>query len=277
MISLKMRLSRIQIIEGIIFPLFLLYACNEPQKPASYVARVNGSYLTEEDVSQLIDSQFVSEKSRTSIIKNWVRQEVLYQEAVKEGITKTKSFQKSIESAKRELAAAILLEKFSSSSKPVYTNENLENYYNENQTSFKLPFSSYFLNRINFSNENTAVQFRTEVISSGWKQAEDKFARDTTILNIANGILLSEQDIYPAKLLRILEGLYPLEISIVISDDRGYYTVVQLLDKYSAQTIPPFEAVKTEVRRRYLSEQAELNTEDYINDLFTKNEIEINN
>jgi hypothetical protein len=52
---------------------------------------------------------------------------------------------------------------------------------------------------------------------------------------------------------------------------------VQLLDKYSAQTIPPFEAVKTEVRRRYLSEQAELNTEDYINDLFTKNEIEINN
>ena len=277
MISLKMRLSRIQIIEGIIFPLFLLYACNEPQKPASYVARVNGSYLTEEDVSQLIDSQFVSEKSRTSIIKNWVRQEVLYQEAVKEGITKTKSFQKSIESAKRELAAAILLEKFSSSSKPVYTNEDLENYYNENQTSFKLPFNSYFLNRINFSNENTAVQFRTEVISSGWKQAEDKFARDTTILNIANGILLSEQDIYPAKLLRILEGLYPLEISIVISDDRGYYTVVQLLDKYSAQTIPPFEAVKTEVRRRYLSEQAELNTEDYINDLFTKNEIEINN
>ena len=277
MISLKMRLSRIQIIEGIIFPLFLLYACNEPQKPASYVARVNGSYLTEEDVSQLIDSQFVSEKSRTSIIKNWVRQEVLYQEAVKEGITKTKSFQKSIESAKRELAAAILLEKFSSSSKPVYTNEDLENYYNENQTSFKLPFNSYFLNRINFSNENTAVQFRTEVISSGWKQAEDNFARDTTILNIANGILLSEQDIYPAKLLRILEGLYPLEISIVISDDRGYYTVVQLLDKYSAQTIPPFEAVKTEVRRRYLSEQTELNTEDYINDLFTKNEIEINN
>ena len=277
MISLKMRLSRIQIIEGIIFPLFLLYACNEPQKPASYVARVNGSYLTEEDVSQLIDSQFVSEKSRTSIIKNWVRQEVLYQEAVKEGITKTKSFQKSIESAKRELAAAILLEKFSSSSKPVYTNEDLENYYNENQTSFKLPFNSYFLNRINFSNENTAVQFRTEVISSGWKQAEDKFARDTTILNIANGILLSEQDIYPPKLLRILEGLYPLEISIVISDDRGYYTVVQLLDKYSAQTIPPFEAVKTEVRRRYLSEQTELNTEDYINDLFTKNEIEINN
>jgi hypothetical protein len=271
-----MRLSRKQIIEGIIFPLLFLYACNEPQKPASYVARVNGSYLTEEDVSELIDSQFVSEKIRSSIIKNWVRQEVLYQEAVKQGITEAKSFKKSIENAKRELAAAMLLEKFNSSSKPVYTNEDLENYYNENQSSFRLPFNSYFLNRINFSDENTAVQFRTEVISSDWKQAADKFAKDTTFLNMVNGILLPEQDIYPTKLLRILEGLYPLEISIVISDDRGYYTVVQLLDKYSAQTVPPFEAVKGEVQRRYLSALAELNAEDYINDLFTKNEIEIN-
>jgi hypothetical protein len=272
-----MRLSRKLIIEGIIFPLFLLYACNEPQKPASYVARVNGSYLTEEDVSELIDSQFVSEKSRSSIIKSWVRREVLYQEAVKQGITDTKSFRKDIENAKRELAAAILLEKFNNSSIPVYTNEDLENYYNENQTSFRLPFNSYFLNRVNFSDKNTAVQFRTEVISSDWKQAADKFAKDTSLLNMANGILLPEQDIYPSKLLRILEGLYPLEISIVISDDRGYYTVVQLLDKYFAQTIPPFNAVKREVRKRYLSALAELNVEDYINDLFTKNEIEINN
>jgi hypothetical protein len=272
-----MRLSRKLIIEGIIFPLFLLYACNEPQKPASYVARVNGSYLTEEDVSELIDSQFVSEKSRSSIIKSWVRREVLYQEAVKQGITDTKSFRKDIENAKQELAAAILLEKFNNSSIPVYTNEDLENYYNENQTSFRLPFNSYFLNRVNFSDKNTAVQFRTEVISSDWKQAADKFAKDTSLLNMANGILLPEQDIYPSKLLRILEGLYPLEISIVISDDRGYYTVVQLLDKYFAQTIPPFNAVKREVRKRYLSALAELNVEDYINDLFTKNEIEINN
>ncbi|MCW8961642.1 MAG: peptidylprolyl isomerase, partial [Ignavibacteriaceae bacterium] len=275
--SSKMRLSRKLIIEGIIFPLFLLYACNEPSKPASYVARVNGSYLTEEDVSELIDSQFVSEKSRSSIIKSWVRREVLYQEAVKQGITDTKSFKKNIENSKRELAAAILLEKFSNSSIQVYTNEDLENYYNENQTSFRLPFNSYFLNRVNFLDKNTAVQFRTEVISSDWKQAADKFAKDTSLLNMANEILLPEQDIYPSKLLRILEGLYPLEISIVISDDRGYYTVVQLLDKYFAQTIPPFNAVKREVRKRYLSALAELNVEDYINDLFTKNEIEINN
>ena len=276
MINLKMLLNRKQIIEGIIFSLFLLYACSESQKQESYVARVNGSYLTEADLSELIDSQYVSGKSRASVINNWVRQEVLYQEAAKQGLTKTKDYIKTIEDAKRELAAALLLDKFSKSSKPDYTNNDLMNYYNESRTSFRLPFNSYFLNQINFSDRNTAVQFRTEVIDSGWSEAADKFAKDTSLIIVSNKVLIPEHDIYPGKLLRILEGLYPLEISIVIQDDRGYYTVVQLLDKYFAESVPPFDAVKSEVEKRYASALAELSVEDYINDLYIENEIEIN-
>jgi hypothetical protein len=276
MINLKMLLNKKQIIEGIIFPLFLLYACSEPQKPESYVARVNSSYLTEADLSELIDSQYVSGKSRASVIKNWVRQEVLYQEAAKQGLTKTKDYIKTIEDTKRELAAALLLDKFSKSSKPDYTNDDLVNYYNESRTSFRLSFNSYFLNQINFTDRNTAVQFRTEVIDSGWNKAAEKFAKDTSLIIVSNKVLIPEHDIYPGKLLRILEGLYPLEISIVIQDDRGYYTVVQLLDKYFAESVPPFDVVKSEVEKRYASALAELSVEDYINDLYIENEIEIN-
>ncbi|MGB5287866.1 MAG: peptidyl-prolyl cis-trans isomerase [Ignavibacteriaceae bacterium] len=277
MISLKMLLSRKQIIEGIIFPLLLLYGCGEPKKPESYVARVNDSYLTDADLSDLIDSQYVSGKSRAAVIKNWVRQEVLFQEADKQGLTESKEYRKTIENARRQLAAALVLKKYRESSEPLYTEDDLLKYYNKSQTSFRLPFNSYFLNRINFSDRNTAVQFRTEVIANGWNEAADKFARDTSIVNFSGKVLIPEQDIYPAKLLRILEGLYPLEISIVIQDDRGYYTVVQLLDKYFADSVPPFDAVKSEVKIRYASALAELVVEDYINDLYTKNEIEINN
>ena len=272
-----MRLSRKQIIEGIIFPLFLLYACGESQKPESFVARVNGSYFTEADLSELIDSQYVSLENRAAVINNWVRQEVLFQEAVKQGLTETKEYRKIIEITKQQLAAALVLEKYKESSKSPYTHNDLVKYYNESQTSFRLPFNSYFLNRINFSDRNTAVQFRTEVIASGWNEAENKFAKDTSLVNFSSKVLIPEQDIYPGKLLRILEGLYPLEISIVIPDDRGYYTVVQLLDKYFAESVPPFDAVKSEVEKRYVSALAELLVEDYINDLYTQNEIEINN
>ena len=270
-----MHLSRKQIIEGIIFPLFLFYSCSESNKPNAYVARVNDSYLTEEELSEMIDSNYVSDKSRNSVIKNWVKQEVLYQQAVKQGITEQKDFKDIIDRTRRELAAATVLENFTGNSEPVYSGEDLKYYYDENKSSFRLPFNSYFINRISFTNENTAVQFRTDVISGNWNDAAKRFAQDTSLVEVSNDALLPEHDIYPQKLLRVLEGLYPLEISIVISDDRGYYTVVQLIDKYIAQSIPPFKAVKKEVTKRYISALTELALEDYIIDLYNQNEIEI--
>ncbi|MCW8803811.1 MAG: peptidylprolyl isomerase [Ignavibacteriaceae bacterium] len=276
MINLKMLLSRNRIIEGIIFPLFIFGACSQPEKPDSYVARVNNSYLTEAEFSELVDSQSVSEKSRSLIIKNWVRQEILLQEAVKKGITESDEFRRTVENSKRQLAASILLQDFAASSLPVVTKEELENYYKENHTSFRIPFNAYYLNRINFSNSETAVMFRTELIMDGWTKSINKFSKNLSLVNYESELLVSEQDVYPARLLRILEGLFPLEISIVIPDERGYYTVVQLLDKYPAQSILPFQAVKSEVDRRYKAALTELALENYINDLYSLSEIEIN-
>jgi hypothetical protein len=271
-----MLLSRNKIIEGIIFPLFIFGACSQPEKPESYIARVNNTYLTEAEFGELVDSQSVSEKSRSLVIKNWVRQEILLQEAIKQGLTESKEFRRTVENSKRQLAASLVLQNFAASSQLVVTNEELENYYKENQTSFRIPFNAYYLNRINFSDRETAVMFRTDLMMNGWPEALNKFSKDLTLVNFESGILVSEQDIYPVKLLRILEGLYPLEISIVIPDERGYYAVVQLLDKYSALSIPPFEAVKTEVERRYKAALTELALENYINDLYSLSEIEIN-
>lgn len=276
MINLKTLLNRNNLIEGILFPLFILSACGEPEKPISYIARVNDSYLTESDLAQLTDSLSVPEKSKSSIIKNWVKQEILYQEAIKQGLTDTKEFKRTIENTKRQLASAMVLNRFSASLKPVYSDKDLENFYKETQTSFRLPFNSYYFNRIDFSDREAAVKFRTELILNGWNEATNKFAKDTCLVNILNGSLIAGQDIYPVRLLRILEGLYPLEISIVIPDERGYYSVVQLLDKYSTQAIPPFEAVKQEVENRYKSALIELAIENFINDLYSKNEVEIN-
>jgi hypothetical protein len=275
MINLKMLLSRNRIIEGIIFPLFIFSACSETEKPDSYIARVNNSYLTEVEFAEMIDSQFVSEKSRATLIKNWVKQEILYQEAVKQGMTDAKAYKRSIEDTRRQLAASLVLQNFAASSQPVVTDEELENYYNENKTSFRIPFSAYYLNRINFSNREAAVMFRTELMMNGWTEAVDKFSIDLSLVKLESEVFVSEQDIYPVRLLRILEGLYPLEISIAIPDERGYYTVVQLLDKYSAQSIPPYKAVKIEVERRYKAALTELALERYINDLYSLNEIEI--
>ena len=275
MMNSRMLLSRKKIIKGLLLVSLFLFSCSKPEKPDSYIARVNDSYLLESELDEMVDSQFVSEKFRSAFIKNWVRQEILFQEAVKQGITDSEEFKRSIENSRRQLAASLLLEKFSASSLQDVTQAELDNYYNENKSSFRLPFNSYFLNRITFSDRESAVMFRTEVIANGWQIAVEKFNQLPTLISVVNESLIPEQDIYPERLIRALEGLYPLEISIVIPDDKGYYTVVQLLEKFSAQSIPPFQAVKVEVERRYKSALTELALENYINDLYSLNEIEI--
>ena len=275
MMNSRMLLSRKKIIKGLLLVSLFLFSCSKPEKPDSYIARVNDSYLLESELDEMVDSQFVSEKFRSAFIKNWVRQEILFQEAAKQGITDSKEFKRSIENSRRQLAASLLLEKFSASSLQDVTQAELDNYYNENKSSFRLPFNSYFLNRITFSDRESAVMFRTEVIANGWQTAVEEFNQLPTLISVVNESLIPEQDIYPERLIRALEGLYPLEISIVITDDKGYYTVVQLLEKFSAQSIPPFQAVKVEVERRYKSALTELALENYINDLYSLNEIEI--
>lgn len=275
MMNFSMHSSLIKKIEVIILPLLILVACNENKKPEKYIAKVNDSYLTESRLAELIDSQFVSEKSRSVIIKNWIRQEILFQQAVKEGLTESNEFKETLTNTRKQLAAALVLEKYAATTQQQFTEEELKNFFEENESSFKLPFSAYFLNRIDFSNRDAAVAFRTKLIMNGWSGAIYESEQDTSIVSKEDSVLVSEQDIQPVRLYRILEGLYPLEISIVIPDERGYYSVVQLLDKYTAGSLPAFEAVKDEVERRYKNALTELAIENYIDDLYSLSEIEV--
>ncbi len=94
--------------------LFLLAAaligCGKESRRTDYVARVNNSYLTEQDIEKIISSTPGKNFYRNEIIRNWIDREVLYQKAVDEGITRQEEYKLIIEDSKKELAASMLLE-----------------------------------------------------------------------------------------------------------------------------------------------------------------------
>ena len=67
--------------------------------------------------------------------------------------------------------------------------------------------------------------------------------------------ILKKQNIFPAKALRVVKRLHPLEISIVSYEKRGYYSIVQVLRKYSRGSLPPFDVIKENIIKRYLEEK----------------------
>ena len=276
MMFLKKLLLHVLIIEGIVISLFYFYACADSSAPDKYVARVNNSFLTEEELSELVDTSASSKAHVKQIISSWVHNEMLYQQAEIDGIIKEREYEKTIENSKKRLAGALLLKKISSENTLDIVPEELQKYFSENKSSFTLPSNHFLLNRIKFNDYIKAVQFRSEIISGGWETALEKFKNDTSLIKYWTSTLFSEYEIYPKQILRVIEGLYPLEISIVISDEPGYYAVIEVLDRFEKGSIPPFNVIKPLVEKRYSAELEKLAIESYIEELYAKSEIEIN-
>jgi len=171
----------------------------------------------------------------------------------------------------------LLLDNYISSVTINIEQRDVINYFKENRNEFKLHDKSYLLNLIYFNDEARAVEFRSLVLDSDWQKAMNVFYGDTTIIRIENMALLKEEDVYSVKVLRMVKRLHPLEISIVISEREGYYTVVQVLKIYSKGALPSFDIIKQSVEQRYLAEKRKELMENYFIDIYSKNEIEVIN
>ncbi len=66
-----------------------------------------------------------------------------------------------------------------------------------------------------------------------------------------------------------------MKLVLYLQKNPGYYSIVQLLNKYGKESIPPFEIVKTNVEKRFIAEQKNKIIEQYLKEIYSQNEIEI--
>lgn len=277
MINWKWHISLLNKISLVLIAAAILTSCGKEQPKTEYVARVNDAYLTKKDLALLIDTTMVSTLHKSEVIRNWINREILFQKAKKEGILQQDDYKGLIKNSGKELAGALLLNSYISSATINFEQRDLINYFKENSNDFKLTDKTYLLNIIHFSNEDRAVEFRSLVIDSDWQKAMNVFHGDSEIISIESKLLLREQDVYSIKVLRVVKRLHPLEISIVISEREGYYTVVQVLEKYLEGSLPSFDLIKLDVEKRFVADKRKELMENYMKNLYSKNEIEVIN
>ena len=277
MMNLIRHFSRLNKISLMFIAASILTGCGKEQPKTEYVARVNDEYLTKKELALLIDTTMVNTLHKSEVIRNWINREILFQKAKNEGILQQDDYKGLINNSGKELAGVLLLESYISSVTINFEQRDLINYFEENSNDFKIPDISYLLNIIHFSNEDRAVEFRSLVLDSDWQKAMNIFYGESAIISNENKVLLKEQDVSSIKVLRVVKRLHPLEISIVISEREGYYTVVQVLEKYLIGSLPSYDVIKQDVEKRYLAEKRKELLENYIKDLYSQNEIEVIN
>jgi len=260
----------------VLFTAVFIAGCGKEPDKKDYVARVNDSFLTKNDLDEMSDTSFRNNFYESELIRNWIDKELLYQEAVNEGIIDEEEFKKIINNSQRELAGVLLLKQVSDQYEFVYSKDDLEKFYQLYNDEFKLTDDAYLLNIAEFSNEDEAIDFRNSVLQNEWQKVIES-VKYSDILKKQDNVLLSENEIYPLALRNILQELNPQEVSIIINKDTTDYTIIQVIEKYTEGTIPPFELIKEKVEKRFVSLEKRKFINEYIKKLYAENDIEVKN
>jgi len=146
------------------FILFLLFffTCIKNEHEPSFVARVGGTVLTEEDLS--VASVF-TEKERISYIDNWVRIELLYQAGGEVDLDKDLLIETKINLYKKKLVGQSFLD--TKIQDAVYVSkEEIRGYYIENKEQFKRLKSEATINSFVLTDKKEANRVRANLEKS---------------------------------------------------------------------------------------------------------------
>lgn len=236
----------------ILFFSWLLVNCSSKEKQTKEIVRVNDAVLTVDELEHSLNSIHYGNKYKEQFINEWIEKEILYQKAFDEGLLNNDDFNYIIDRSKKELAAAFLKKKVVDENYIEPTLTELRNYYENYNEDFRLVSESYRINMIHFSDFDKAVQFRNILLESDWDRAVNVFRGETAILSFSKDIVVGDYQLYPAHLQIITGNLLAGEVSVVLETEPSKFTIVQLIDKLKKNEIPPFEAIISLVKERYI-------------------------
>jgi hypothetical protein len=254
---------------------FVFIKCSEEEKEAKSVVKVNNSVLTEEDIERALNKSRNNGKYREEYIQNWIETEILYSEAVDDGILNDKEFQSLIEQSKKKLAASMYLDKILADKVKEPTSDELLEYYETSKEDFRLTDESFRINIAEFNNFDKAVRFRSTLLESGWNHSVNAFRGDASLVFAYNDVVKGGYMLQPQIFSKTLYNLMPGEVSIVLELEPSKYTIVQLAERLEKGAVPPFETIKEKLKNQYLVLKNKEFITDYINNLVDDNNVEI--
>jgi hypothetical protein len=254
----------------------ILIGCGDKKKDDEAIVRVNGIPLYNSDLLIPGDSLNTMRIDRNELIRNWINNELLFQQAVKEEITESDEFIRLSELSNKELAKTLWVNRYLQSKISGINEKELEAYYEKNKEIFRTLSDAYYINQVVFNTEEKAIQFRNILVESDWTKAAKNLGDSPNVISLRNDFFLPEYKFLSGILARIVKEMNSGEISPVIPLENGEFTVVQVIDKYLKDTTPPFSVVASDVKNSYLQRRKAELLEEYLNQLYNSNEIEFN-
>ena len=245
-----------------------------------YVARVDQSVLTETDLLTASDSSRDARRQTLEFVNTWVATELLYQEAVRRGLSDTEEIRRQVVATRRRLAVnALLDQELFGKDSALVTERTMLEVYNSGSDEFSLQQDVAQLSFALFSDRDAANEFRSAILrGTMWHDAILRLEQDSllrpTLLQAVDRRYFTRTTLYPEELWRLARTLNKEEVSYVAATDAGFYVLTVHGLKRQGE-MPDWDYIKDELRERVLIEQRKKLYDSLLTQLREKHAVEV--
>ena len=258
----------------------MLGGCSRERPHARFVARVDGSTLTPDQLTALGDTGTNGRLLARGYINEWVTSELLYQEAIRSGIPESDEIRKQLDAARKQLSVSRYLEQeLDLRDTASIPERELRAYFDSSAAAFALREDVANLSYALFSERDAANSFRSRVLrgtpwSEALRQARGDSLTEPKLLRAVDDRYFTHTSLYPEELWKLARSLGKDAVSFVVKTDEGYY-VLQNHGMKRQGAVPDFDYVRGEVRHRVAMAKWRVRYEQLLRTLRAKHTVEI--
>lgn len=225
---------------------FLLPLCGPKVEKADYVARVNDTYLTADELIKIASyhniSGGISEERLKSVVSNWIEKEIIYQKAKDYHFDQDEVISRKLNNFKKDLINDAYI-RYLLQTNVVISEEEIRDYYLANRKSFVRDFDEAKVSHVFVKDFEEANRIKSILRSRNRKEIERLFnTYNFETKTVRRGVSLEEID------KTIFETL-PRHILGPIPTDYGYH-VIEVISRSKKGTVCPIDDVRDEISQR---------------------------
>ena len=234
----------------------VISSCSQRSEQTQEIARVDDESLTSEKIHKFFDTASgLSEMQMRMFARQWVNNEILYQEAKRQGLDHSDAVVQNLEEARRQLAINALLEKevFTESPQSI-SKEEATIYFRNHLDEFTLRDDIVQISLAVFTERGPAASFREEALQGrGWQTAiaaaQTPSDGKVSLVTKTDSAFFTQATLFPAKLWKVASALGVGEVPFPVKTSAGYF-VMMLLGSFQRGATPPMEYVEDAIKSR---------------------------
>jgi peptidyl-prolyl cis-trans isomerase C len=253
----------------------LVFSCTQkPQSPV--VARVGHSILTLDNLFKSIPSEysdFVTREQMVNYVKQWIDNEILYQEALHQNLDKEDEIKERLRRMKQDLLCAEIINRNAGSPQNIQiADDMIRSYYEENKKKFLRTKDAVRYIQIVVDDASTAWTVRGKLTPDNFFFCASQYSKipcpdPRTVPYVS-------LDEIPPQIAKEISMLKVGGSSNPVKTDLGYH-IVRLLDKQAKGTIRLIDEVREDIINILSTKTQNASIERMLSGLRSKMEVEV--